>query len=133
MNKYFEVKVKCGHVGKGKEIHISFAIKAKTEKEAAKKARGFPRVKHDYKDAIIYVNEIDKERFFEIIKENEQDQYLLCKNKQQQKMYCLNIQDRIIDTRKEDIDFKEIRRQRLKFLNYKIRQQKKIEKYNSLY
>ena len=50
--RYFKVEAKCGHVGHGKCIWITFATAAEDGKEAAKKVRDFKRVKHDHKDAI---------------------------------------------------------------------------------
>ena len=53
MKKYFEVIVKCGHVGHGKYIVKKLAILAESAKQAAKIARYIPRVKHHKKDAIL--------------------------------------------------------------------------------
>ena len=54
----YEVICKCGHVGKQHYIEISFPIIAENGREAAKKARYLPRVKHHHKDAIINVRKI---------------------------------------------------------------------------
>lgn len=83
---YYEVTTKCGHVGKGKYVIISFPVMAKSKKEAAQIARGIPRVKHDHKDAIKEVKEISKERY-EILKTNNLlDPYLKCSSIQEQRM-----------------------------------------------
>ena len=84
----YEVCAKCGHVGRKYYIDKVFAVKAESAKEAAAIARQIPRVKHDHKDAIRYVKKIDEVRFFEIIRENEADPYLHCKNRQEQDLTC---------------------------------------------
>ena len=57
--KYFMVTVKCGHVGKNNYYKGTIFLKAENGKEAARRARECPRVKHDQKDAILNVEEID--------------------------------------------------------------------------
>lgn len=93
--QYYMVICKCGHVGRNYYIPITFAVIADSGKEAAKKAREFPRVKHQHKDAIIEVKKIDHARFMEINQENKNDPYLKCTSKNQQKIEC-DLSDRII-------------------------------------
>ena len=50
--EFYLVTTKCGHVGKGHYVPITFPIKAENGKEAAKIARMLPRVKHHHWDAI---------------------------------------------------------------------------------
>ena len=83
--KFFEVEAKCGHVGMNKCILVTFACVAQDGKEAAAKARQFPRVKHDHKDAIRDVREISFEEFVKLRSENDADPYLHCKNPQEQR------------------------------------------------
>ncbi len=71
--KYFEVKAKCGHVGRTSCVWIRFAVVAESRKDAAKKARMFGRVKHNHQDAIGYVKEIDFESFIVLKAENDAD------------------------------------------------------------
>ena len=82
--KYFEVKAKCGHVGRTSCVWIRFAVVAESRKDAAKKARMFGRVKHNHQDAIGYVKEIDFESFIVLKAENDADPYLHCKSKREQ-------------------------------------------------
>lgn len=56
--KYYKVKAKCGHVGRGKYILMDFYVKAESGKDAAAIVRHKPRVKHDWKDAIETVDEV---------------------------------------------------------------------------
>ena len=63
--KYFMVTAKCGHVGKNNFYKGTLFLKAENGKEAARIARDCPRVKHDQKDAILDVKEID-DFFFDI-------------------------------------------------------------------
>ena len=86
----YEVKCKCGHVGKKNYIIIAFPIIAESGKDAATRARQLPRVKHDQKDAIISVRKITDEEFEELISINNNDLYLKCNNKQEQKMMDLS-------------------------------------------
>ena len=73
---YLEVVAKCGHVGRTNYIPISFAVCAKDGRDAAKKVRLFPRVKHNHKDAILSVKEISYDTYLEINKRSKEDPYL---------------------------------------------------------
>ncbi len=86
--KMYEVGAKCGHVGKNYYIEKAFAVKAETAKDAAEIARWIPRVKHHQSDAILYVTEIDVDRYQEIRRINEEDAYLNCSNIQEQRRNC---------------------------------------------
>jgi len=81
----YAVKTKCGHVGRHRYMEIEFPIIAETKKEAAKIARGLPRVKHDHKFAILSVEQIDRIRYDELKENNSLDLYLKIKSKYQQK------------------------------------------------
>lgn len=93
--KYYIVKTKCGHVGKNKYIVIDFPVVAENGKEAAKKARNYPRVKHHQKDAIINVLEVSYEDYLNCIENNNSDEYLKCSNRQEQNRIS-NIYERIL-------------------------------------
>lgn len=95
---FFEVVCKCGHVGKKRYIEIHFPIMATSRKEAARKARDIPRVKHDYKDAILNVVKIDQERYNELSEMNNYDPYLHCSCIQDQNL--IDISDRLKDEEK---------------------------------
>lgn len=84
-SKFFRVTCKCGHVGRGRFVKIDFPINAENKKEASMLARQLPRVKHDHKDAILACREIDYEEYRILIVINNNDPYLKCKNKQQQR------------------------------------------------
>ena len=98
--RYFKVEAKCGHVGHGKCIWITFATAADNGKEAAKKVRDFKRVKHDHKDAIGSVKEISFEEFIAIKAANDADPYLHCKNVQEQRK-ILDFDKRVVDDKRE--------------------------------
>lgn len=109
--KYYEVKAKCGHVGRKYYALKSFAIKANNGEEAAEIARYIPRVKHHHKDAIREVNEIDESRFFEIIDNNHKDPYFFCHNIQDQRSYEDNdiyMEESFIGTKNEEINLKKV-------------------------
>ncbi len=93
--KYFMVIAKCGHVGRKKYIPVKFTVVAESGKEAAKKVRQFPRVKHNHKDAILDVRCIKLEEFLEIKEINENDPYLKCHSKQEQNL-IVNLAERMV-------------------------------------
>lgn len=91
----FEAVCKCGHVGRSHYIIKSFPLMAQSRKEAARIARGIPRVKHDYQDAILNVFKIDKKRYFELVEINNRDPYLRCTCIQDQN--AIDLSDRLMD------------------------------------
>lgn len=113
--KYFKVQAKCGHVGRNHYILKWFYVKAITKKEAAKVVREKPRVKHDHKDVIRDVKEINFEDYLEGIKANSEDMYFKCSNKQEQDFYkCVKLEE-IYPEEKEKPNYKKKRNgQRIK-------------------
>lgn len=93
--KYYEVTVKFGHVGKNKYYRGNLYLKAENGKEAASKARSCSRVKHNHKDAILSVTELDYETFLELWKCNSKISYFSCYNVQEQRDCLCEIQDQI--------------------------------------
>lgn len=83
--RYYRVEAKCGHVGRGRCVWVTFATVAEDGKEAARRVRGYKRVKHDHKDAIRLVEKISFEEFVAIKAANDIDPYLHCKNVQEQR------------------------------------------------
>ncbi len=117
----YEVSAKCGHVGRGKYVDKTFAIEAESGREAAKKARWLPRVKHDHKDAINYVKAIDEIRFAEIRNANTLDPYMHCQNIQEQRMMCnLDIKKK----KQKEILKREISRKNIYYKKERIRNPK---------
>ena len=84
LKRYYEVIAKCGHVGRNHYVPIKFPVAAENGRVAAKIARQIPRVKHDHKDAILSVKEIDYEKYLELIEINSNDPYLKCSSKHEQ-------------------------------------------------
>lgn len=128
---YFIVKAKCGHVGRNNSIIISYAVKAIDAKNAAKKTRNFPRVKHHCKYAILSVEKVNYKRFKHQYKDNNNDPYLKCRNVQDQTNVYSLIQHRIIteiDAVEDDI--KNNRFERLILLRKK---RKNIQRYANNY
>ena len=81
---YYLVLCKCGHVTRDYYMPINFCIMAEDGEEAARIARKIPRVKHDYKDAILKVTKVNKEVFDYQNEINNLDPYLLCHSKHEQ-------------------------------------------------
>lgn len=97
--KYFKVVAKCGHVGRNNYIPIVFAVMAKTRKEASSLVRLMPRVKHHQKDAILECSEVAYEDFIVIKDSNDKDEYLKCKNIQEQNN-IVNLKNRVLNESK---------------------------------
>lgn len=94
--RYFKVTAKCGHVGKNWYFPGDLYITAENGREAAKAARRMPRVKHDHKDAILSVSEIDVDSYVrgkETIMDNP---YWFCKNIQDQRIQCRNLEENLV-------------------------------------
>lgn len=124
----YEVKCKCGHVGRKNYIVIAFPIIANDGKEAALIARYIPRVKHNHKDAILSVREINDEEYESLVESNENDKYLQCKNKQEQNL--LNLSNRVNreDYFKDCYEDEEVEGKHLFFGKIKVRNAKKFFK-----
>ena len=126
--KNYEVIAKCGHVGRKNYIPVKFAVVAESGKEAAKKVRQFPRVKHNHKDAILDVRCITLEEFLEIRESNDNDSYLKCHSKQEQNL-IVNLAERMVDDLhnvKQVFD----KQARLDRVAYKIKKTKILEKFS---
>ena len=128
---YYEVIAKCGHVGKKHYVPVKFAVVAESGKEAAKKVRQFPRVKHNHKDAILDVRCIKLKEFLEIKEINENDPYLKCHSRQEQNL-IVNLAKRMVadlHNVKQTFD-KQARKDRVA---YKLRKFKILEESSKKY
>jgi hypothetical protein len=96
-NNFFEVKAKCGHVGRGCYYEGVFYIRAENAKEAAAKGRLMPRVKHDHKDAILSVTGLTYAEFKARQAEKSNVPYYQCRNRQDQQGILDVIHYSIID------------------------------------
>jgi len=125
IKNYYEVIAKCGHVGKKHYVPVKFAVVAESGKEAAKKVRQFPRVKHDHKDAILDVRCITLEEFLEIKEINDNDPYLKCHSRQEQNL-IVNLAERMVADlhNVKQIFDKQVRKDRVA---YKLRKFKILE------
>lgn len=101
--KYYKVVCMCGHVGRKKYVPIAFAIKADSGREAARIARGLPRVKKQRKDAILDCREISKEQYEQLLRINKKDPYLHCSSVQERRQYR-QIVTRIVEIKRYDYD-----------------------------
>lgn len=125
----FAVTVKFGHVGRNKYIIKTIPVEAENGKSAANTARWMGRVKHHLKDAIVNVSEINSEQFALMQKEMNNDLYFKCRNIQEQREMCLEVEEdarNMIDDYDDD-DRKQARMERIHFLNKKNKQ---IERYS---
>ncbi len=94
--KYFAVLCKLAHSGKGTFIPGMLAVKAYDAKAAAQIARYVGRVKHDRKDAIIMVSEIDKRQYAQISAINDMDIFMDAHNVQDQRQINKKIAHRVM-------------------------------------
>ena len=133
MDRYYAVNTKVGHVGKGKYIEVTFAIKAENGREAARIAREMPRVKRDNPDAILDVDEISYEEYLELIGNNKKDPYFSCTCRQDQNRLCPDIYKRVKNLYEEvdSEEYQEKRRIRLEYyirkLKYNFKNQRRLE------
>jgi hypothetical protein len=126
---YYAVKAKCGHVGgRTKYIPITFHVIAENKADAAAIIRSLPRVKHDQKNAIISVEQINEEEYRLLVIDNANDPYLNCKNPQEQEKILPLIKERILDD--DFVDFDDIKKE-LKKKKTKMSEtnKKKFSKY----
>ena len=98
--RYYEVTAKCGHVGRGYYIPIGFAVRAETASEAATVTRTMPRVKHDHKDAILSVREVDVFEYDDLQEVNRYDPYLQCTSRREQMLEYDAIYNRLVEERR---------------------------------
>ena len=89
--QYFIVSVKCGHVGRAYCIIKDYPIMAATAKDAAAFARAMGRVKHHLKDAIVKVESVTEDAYRDQRQRNLRDPYFSCKNIQDQRRVCPDI------------------------------------------
>ena len=94
---YYKVVAKCGHVRKGHYIPKEFFVKAENGKDAAHKVRFFPRVKHDWKTAIISVELISKDEFVRGRELHNNDLYFNITNSSDQKLYRAIDKEQVLD------------------------------------
>lgn len=88
---YYRVEAKCGHVKKGHYIIKAFYVKADDGREAAEKVRLFPRVKHNWKDAINTVCKISHEEYIAGRVDTDNDLYFKVTNSTEQRFcQCVN-------------------------------------------
>lgn len=135
MSRY-EVVCKCGHVGRGQYIEISFPVTADSKKDAAAIGRNIPRVKHHHKDAVLKVIEISNKEYFDLIEKNKNDPYLHCRNIQEQN--CLDLTDRLVAEIKDDVIIDNLEQTSVFYKKTKVRKPKKffknlamIERFNT--
>jgi len=128
---YYAATVKMGHVGQGKCIIKTIPVKAESGKEAAYIARWTPRVKHHDKYAVIDVKEIDLEAYLMLSFETGLDPYFQCKNIQQQRVMCEDIEDEV-QYMHEDVDYEKRRAKRQERIAFKQKKNRVLyegEKY----
>ena len=100
--EFYLVTTKCGHVGKTSYMPITFPIKAENGREAARIAKGYPRVKRDHWDAILDCRKVDEETYLMQVIINSNDPYLHATSKQEQEAMVVGIAERIRNDNHQD-------------------------------
>lgn len=90
--RYFLVTAKCGHVGNDKYYEGIFPVISTSAKEAARKAKSYPRVKTDHKDVILKVEEIHEEEYHYYLELYNEQVYFTCSSKKEQKEHWAEIE-----------------------------------------
>lgn len=122
---FYEVKVKCGHVGKGKYIPKTLYIAAESGKLAASIARQTPRVKHHKKDAILNVKEITFEIFNSGKCANREDSYFSVHSSSAQRaINAVNEEDIV---KEPTLEKKKVKDKKVKLLKNKILEEEAIK------
>lgn len=122
---YYAVTAMCGHVGRNNYIAITFPINAEDGKEAAEIARWIPRVKHHVKEAILDVRKINFEEYQKLSKINNSDYYLKACSRQEQNLYCDDIEERTVRGYRSINNKFQNREDRI---SYKLKKQRIIER-----
>ncbi len=94
--KYYEIKAKCGHVGKNNYYVGTLYLYGENGREAAAWARRHPRVKHDQKDAILGVTEISYEDYRRGKVQTRKSVYWTSTCIQQQRMFCPELVNQVL-------------------------------------
>ena len=111
-------------MGRSHFVRVTFPIAAENGKEASKIARYIPRVKHNHKDYILDFSTVDLDTFKNAQLEISNDEYLHCKNKQEQNE-IVGFSSRI-----EDEPIKETNNKKKKKDSLKYRRRKEEVKNN---
>lgn len=114
------VTARCGHVGKNKMIQKKFAVKAEDGREAAYKARHFPRVLHDLKNAIVSVVEVSQEEFDLQWENNNKDAYFKCTSMSMQRILCSDLHLEV-EQRFDEIDKYQVKENRISRVKTKLK------------
>ena len=111
---YYIVQARCGHLGHGRYIPISFPVRANDGEEAASLTKGFPRVKKNRKDSILSVTEVGYLAYQCQRVLNEMDPYLNVYSKREQDKIMPLIEHRI-KFEEQDLKIGEKRRDSVKY------------------
>ncbi len=104
--KYYEIKAKCGHVGKNNYYVGTLYLYGENGREAAAYARHHPRVKHDHKDAIICVKEISYEAYLQGKADVKKSVYWTSHCIQQQRMNCPDLLGQVLQEEDEQKQYR---------------------------
>ena len=104
---YYKVAAKCGHVRRGHYVIKNFFVKAEDGKKAAHKVRFSPRVKHDWKDAIVAVELITEDEFIRGCELQNRDPYFRVTNSSEQRSYGAVDYEQVLDHEEPEIKKKD--------------------------
>lgn len=128
--KYFKVIGKCGHVRRNNYILKEFFVKAENKKVAASIVKNTPRVKHNHKDVIRFVEEISLDEYLQGKQIMSEDLYFQVHSKQEQCLLCPNIYECVI---KEETKIKKRTKQNFRYIKYEAFIKEKIKEMKGGY
>jgi hypothetical protein len=108
-DRYYRVVAKCGHVGRGMYYEGSFYVCSASGRDAARLVRNMPRVKHNHKDAILYVECIDRDVYQQGLLDQQSNPYWNCTSPQDQELCWDYIKPYLRVETEEQLEFREYR------------------------
>ncbi len=122
--KYFLVKAKCGHVGRGKYIEVDFPICAETMHDASQSCLQRPKVKRHLKNAISSVREVSFDDYQEERQAFNVNSYVRAHTKKETRVWLDEVQS---------LDYRDKRKNsfadRNERINYLMKKKKLKEEY----
>jgi hypothetical protein len=126
---FYEVTAKCGHVGKRRYYRGLFYVRAEDGRSAAAIVRMLPRVKHNRKDAIIAVVEVDYVAYKKGNATHRLNPYFCCRSNQEMRLILAKIEEDIYCETEINSEEEHILSDRLAKRIALLRYYRKMDKY----
>ena len=119
--RYYIVIAKCGHVGKGKYIDVSFPVLAETGKDAANLILRRSKVKKQLKNAITAVYEVNEDIYNSYLDNSFFSDYLKSHFKREFDLNKYDVKELELDSNKKKQEF-DSRRERITYILKRYKQ-----------